>query len=42
MNETYGIDDAIQTMQKHHSKLGEIPPEMGFWAWWRRVVGGRR
>jgi hypothetical protein len=37
-----GHDDDLQTMVRHHEKLGEIPPEKGFWAWWRRWVGGRR
>jgi hypothetical protein len=37
-----GRGDDLQTLRAHHEKLGEIPPEMGFWAWWRRVVGGRR
>ena len=41
-HEYAGHDDDLDTLRAHHSKLGEIPPEMGFWAWWRRVVGGRR
>ncbi len=36
-----GRDDDLQTMQRHHEQLGEIPPFRGFWAWWRRWVGGR-
>jgi hypothetical protein len=36
-----GRDDDLQTMREHHSRLGEIPPFRGFWAWWRRWVGGR-
>jgi len=37
-----GRDEDLQTMVRHHSKLGEIPPSTGLYAWWRRVVGGRR
>jgi hypothetical protein len=36
-----GRADDLDTMRAHHSKLGEIPPERGFYAWWRRWVGGR-
>ena len=37
-----GRDDDLDTMRAHHEKLGEIPPSTGLYAWWRRVVGGRR
>jgi hypothetical protein len=36
-----GRDDDLDTMRAHHEKIGEIPPERGFFAWWRRWVGGR-
>jgi hypothetical protein len=36
-----GHDDDLRIMRAHHQRLGEIPPERGFWAYWRRVVGGR-
>lgn len=31
----------LATMRHHHERLGEIPPERGFFAWWRRVLSGR-
>ena len=34
-----GRDDDLDTMRAHHSKLGEIPPEKGFYAYWRRFFG---
>jgi len=34
-----GRDDDLQTMLAHHEKLGEIPPEKGFYAYWRRFFG---
>jgi hypothetical protein len=34
-----GRDDDLQTMKAHHSRLGEIPPERGFYAYWRRFFG---
>jgi hypothetical protein len=37
-----GRDDDLRIMLAHHEKLGEIPPSTGLYAWWRRVVGGRR
>jgi hypothetical protein len=36
-----GRDEDLDTMRRHHERLGEIPPEYGFFAWWRRIVGGR-
>jgi len=36
-----GRDDDLQTMRRHHEQLGEIPPETGFYAWWRRFFGRR-
>ena len=36
-----GRAEDLETMRAHHSRLGEIPPERGFSAWWRRFVGGR-
>jgi len=36
-----GRADDLETMRRLHEKLGEIPPERGFYAWWRRWVGGR-
>jgi len=36
-----GRDDDLQIMRSHHQRLGEVPPERGFFAWWRRWVGGR-
>ena len=36
-----GRDADIDLMRRHHELLGEIPPEVGFFAWWRRFVGGR-
>ena len=37
-----GRDDDLQTMRDLHQRLGFIPAELGFWAFWRRFVGGRR
>jgi hypothetical protein len=34
-----GRADDLQTMVRHHEKLGEIPPEKGFYAYWRRFFG---
>ncbi len=36
-----GRDDDLDTMKAHHSKLGEIPPEKDFYAFWRRFFGRR-
>jgi hypothetical protein len=36
-----GREADLVTMRRHHERLGEIPPERGFSAWWRRFVGGR-
>jgi hypothetical protein len=36
-----GRDDDLRIMRDLHQRLGFIPSELGFWAWWRRVVGGR-
>ncbi|MEJ7815961.1 MAG: hypothetical protein WKF53_12380, partial [Rubrobacter sp.] len=36
-----GRERDLETMRVHHQQLGEIPPEQGFFAWWRRFVGGR-
>jgi len=36
-----GRAEDLETMRRHHELLGEIPPERGFFAWWRRFVGGR-
>ena len=36
-----GRDDDLQILRSHHQRLGEVPPERGFFAWWRRWVGGR-
>jgi len=42
LDHTYpGREEDLDTMRKHHEILGEIPPERGFYAWWRRIVGGR-
>ncbi len=42
LDHTYpGRDEDLDTMRRHHERLGEIPPEYGFFAWWRRFVGGR-
>ncbi len=40
-HEYAGRVDDLETMRRHHERLGEIPPEVGFFAWWRRVIGGR-
>jgi len=37
-----GRDDDLRIMRALHQRLGEVPPERGFWAYWRRFVGGRR
>ncbi len=29
----------LDTMRRHHEQLGEVPPELGFYAWWRRFFG---
>ena len=29
----------LDTMRRHHEQLGEIPPERGFYSWWRRFFG---
>jgi hypothetical protein len=43
VDHTYpGRADDLQTMRRCHEQLGEVPPESGLYAWWRRVVGGRR
>jgi hypothetical protein len=40
LDHTYpGRADDLETMRAHHEKLGEIPPERGFYAWWRRFFG---
>ena len=36
-----GRAEDLETMRTHHERLGEIPPERGSFAWWRRFVGGR-
>ncbi len=42
LDHTYpGREEDLDTMRKHHEILGEIPPERGFFKWWRRIVGGR-
>ncbi len=42
LDHTYaGREEDLDTMRRHHERLGEIPPERGFSAWWRRFVGGR-
>jgi hypothetical protein len=42
LDHTYaGREEDLDTMRSHHERLGEIPPERGFSAWWRRMVGGR-
>ncbi len=42
LDHTYpGREADLDTMRKHHEILGEIPPERGFFKWWRRIVGGR-
>jgi hypothetical protein len=32
-------DKDLDTMRSHHERLGVIPPERGFYAWWRRFFG---
>jgi hypothetical protein len=34
-----GRADDLQTLRAHHQRLGEIPPETGLYAWWRRFFG---
>ena len=34
-----GRADDLETMRRHHEKLGEVPPESGLYAWWRRFFG---
>lgn len=34
-------EEDLKTMRRHHQAIGEIPPERGFFAWWRRVLSGR-
>jgi len=34
-----GRDDDLQIMRSHHERLGEIPPEKGFFSWWRGFFG---
>ena len=41
-HEYAGRADDLEVMRRHHSQLGEVPPESGLYAWWRRWVGGRR
>jgi hypothetical protein len=42
LDHTYpGRVEDLDTMRRHHERLGQIPPERGFSAWWRRFVGGR-
>ena len=36
-----GRERDLEIMREHHKQLGEISPEQGFFAWWRRFVGGR-
>jgi hypothetical protein len=31
-----------ERMRRHHEATGEIPPERGFFGWWRRLVRGRQ
>jgi hypothetical protein len=43
LNHEYpGREEDIDLMRRHHEAIGEIPPESGFYGWWRRFVGGRR
>lgn len=37
-----GRDEDLRTMRRHHERMGEVPPERGLAARWRRLVGGRR
>jgi hypothetical protein len=40
LDHTYpGREADLDTMRRHHEQLGEIPPERGFYAWWRRFFG---
>jgi hypothetical protein len=32
----------LETMRTYHKQLGEIPSANRFYAWWRRVMSGRR
>ncbi len=42
LDHTYaGREEDLDTMRRHHERIGTIPPEAGFSAWWRRFVGGR-
>ncbi len=36
-----GRGDDLDTLRRHHEKLGEIPPETGLYSWWRRFFGRR-
>jgi hypothetical protein len=29
----------LDTLRAHHQRLGQIPPERGLYAWWRRFFG---
>jgi hypothetical protein len=42
LDHTYpGRDEDLDLMRRHHELIGEIPPERGFYSWWRKFVGGR-
>ena len=42
LDHTYaGRAEDLQTMRRHHEQLGEVPPESGLYAWWRRFFGRR-
>ncbi len=36
-----GHTEDLETMVKHHQRLGEVPPERTLYAWWRRFFGRR-
>ncbi len=40
LDHTYaGRQADLDTMRRTHERLGEIPPESGFYGWWRRFFG---
>jgi hypothetical protein len=40
LDHTYpGREADLDTMRRHHEQLGEIPPQSGFYGWWRRFFG---
>ena len=34
-----GRAEDLETMVKHHQRLGQIPPERDLYSWWRRFFG---